>query len=89
MEPFSSYSASLVKRDIFPATRVFDVLVEVTTSQLPLAIIWHCLHDDTFSCFHRTPTCDGQTGELRAISCWHSVVRKNAKQWHELQVGQQ
>lgn len=25
------------------------------------AIMWHCLHDDMFSSFVRTPTCDGQT----------------------------
>jgi len=23
--------------------------------------VWHCLHDHTFSCFSRTPTCDRQT----------------------------
>jgi len=26
-----------------------------------LAIVWRCLHDPTFTCFSRTPTCDKQT----------------------------
>jgi len=29
---------------------------------------WHCLHDDMFSRFDRTPTCNGQT-EPQHIPC--------------------
>jgi len=70
---FSSYTELFVESRQFLPTppalgaSIWDnpvwVLVRSSASQSysPWAIVWHCLHDPTFSHFSRTLTCDRQT----------------------------
>jgi len=50
-----------------------------------LTIVWHCLHNPTFSHFSRTPTCDRQTNDdAHTVLAWHRMVKRlnhAAKVW--------
>jgi len=47
------------------------------SSNTPCAIVWHCLHDSTFSHFSRTLTCDRQTDrETHDYGIYHASMVK-------------
>jgi len=47
----------------------------------PWDIMWHCLHDPTFSRFSRTSTCDRQTDKYGIYRAGMASRSKNMKSW--------
>jgi len=50
----------------------------VILDYLDYAIVWHCLHDPTFSHFSRTPTCHRQTHDYRI---YRASMASRGKNW--------